>query len=62
MNTPEHLIVVSDEEGRSLICKLDHECSDSVCRLDNYWKIPKKFRELTEHERSSCNDLLSNAW
>lgn len=60
MNTSEHLIAVNDEEGRVLICKLDHECSESVCRLDNYGKIPRKFKDLSEHERSSCKELLAN--
>jgi hypothetical protein len=62
MNTPENLIVVSDEEGRTLICMLDHECSESVCRLDNYGKNPRKFKDLSEHERSSCKVLVGNIW
>jgi len=60
MNTSEHLIVVSNEEGRSVICKLDHKCSESVYRGDNYGKNPRKFRDLSEHERSSCKVLVGN--
>jgi len=62
MNTREHLIVVRDEEGRSLICKLDHECSESVCRLDDYRENPRKFKDLSEHERNSCKVLVGNIW
>lgn len=57
MNTPEHLILVSDGEGRSVICKLDHECSESV---DNNGENPRKFKDLSEHERSSCKVLVGD--
>lgn len=60
MNTSEHLIVVSDEEGRSVICNLDNECSESVCWGDNYGKNPRKFKDLSEHERSSCKVLVGD--
>jgi hypothetical protein len=60
MNTPEHLIMVSDEEGKSVICKLDHECSESVCWEDNYEKNPRKFKDLSGHERSSCKVLVGD--
>ena len=60
MNTSEHLTVVSDEEGRSVICKLDHECSESVCRVDNHEGNPRKFKDLSEHERSSCKVVVGD--
>lgn len=62
MNTSKHLIVVRDEEGRSLICKLEHECNDSICRLDNFSENKKNFKDLSERERSSCKVLVGNIW
>jgi hypothetical protein len=62
MKTPKRLIVVKDEEGRNLICKLDHECSESVCGLNDNGEITRKFKDLSEHERSSCKMLVGNIW
>ena len=52
----EHLVRVTDKEGRAFVCKLDCESgkSEFTCTWDNEWEGPSKFEELSEHERNSC--------
>lgn len=51
----EHLVRVTDKEGRAFVCKLDCEAgSKSNCSWDNEWENPSRFEELSEHERNSC--------
>ena len=60
MNLYERQVVVNDEEGRAMICTLEHKCSEFVCRLDSNRKVPKKIEELSEHERNSCKRFIGH--
>ena len=42
----ENLVWVNDKEGKEF-----------VCRLDGYRDGPKKFDDLSEHERLSCRNV-----
>jgi hypothetical protein len=51
----EHLVRVTDKEGRVFVCRLDCEVgSESTCTWDNEWEGPSRFEELSEHERNGC--------
>lgn len=63
MSLYDNLVVVSDETGRSFICTLDpNKCSEFLCRLERYPKIPRKLEELSEHERRTCTRYLGNSY
>jgi hypothetical protein len=46
--------VIRNEDGKNLICTLDHKCSEFICKLDKNRKTPNTFMELSNPERSSC--------
>lgn len=45
MNGYDSLVWVNDSEGREFVCTLDSNRTS-----------PKRMEDLTEHERSSCQD------
>ena len=42
----EGLVWVNDKDGKVF-----------VCSLDSNWEAPKRFDDLSEHERRSCRDV-----
>lgn len=60
-----YTFLVNDNEGREFICTLDNsvctldERNEVVCTLESTRKIPTKFEELSETERSTCRSSIS---
>jgi len=51
----EHLVRVTDKEGKIFVCGLDCEVgSELTCTWDNEREAPRKLEDLLEHERNSC--------
>ena len=54
----EHLVRVSDKEGKVFVCGVDCEVgTELTCTWDNEKEAPGRLEELLEHERNSCREI-----
>jgi len=58
-------VLVNDNEGNQVFCTLEDivcslsERNEVICTIDINRKIPDKFEELSEYERSTCRSSVS---